>query len=78
MAGSASAWFPGEEQSLETGSVCRLHDNKGRGASIHNLGTDCPPSPPARAGARSLLLLLGLGCCPLSASPRIMGFKCLI
>lgn len=63
---------PGGEQKLETGSVCRLHDNKGGGDSI------TVPSPllPGLAQDSLLPLLLGLGYCPLvSHSPRIMGFK---
>lgn len=67
--GGANARVPGGEQKLETGSVCRLHDNKGRGDSIHNSATNCPPPLlPGLAQGLLLLLLLGLGCYPLSAS----------
>lgn len=80
-AGGPNAGAPGEEQKLETGSVCGLHDNKGGGDSIHNSGTNCPSSPPARAGTRFSPVpasRIGLPPPSISLSPRIMGFKCLI
>lgn len=74
-----NAGIPRGEQKQETGSVRRLHDNKGGEKSIHNSGTNWPsPLLPGLAQGSLLPLLLGLGCFPLSSLlPRIMGFKCL-